>query len=159
MFLYLVKNNPVVIILIQNICVSSPSLFLLLDFRIGSLIFKNYSFDVVLVISWSIWIHLRGTDVFAVVSISQVVLYFIHANLAHFLLSLFLGLLIEFLLRLSVFPKFHLLNSSLLLLCSIILVNSCISSNSPSDDCLGFSFACWSKLAHHLQRTILSHFS
>lgn len=85
---------------------------------------------------------MRGIDVFAVVSISQVVLYFIHANLAHFVLSLFLGLLIEFSLRLSVFPKFHLLNSYLLLLCSIILVNSCISSNSPSADCLGFCFVC-----------------
>ena len=68
---------------------------------------QNYSFDVALVISWSTRVHLRGIEVFAAVSIHQVVLYFTLTDLARSVLSLFLGLLIELLSRSSVLPPFR----------------------------------------------------
>lgn len=48
---YLVGEAPVVIILFQNIRDYPPSLFLLLNFRISSPIFKIHFFGVVFVIS------------------------------------------------------------------------------------------------------------
>ena len=68
---------------------------------------QDYSFDVALVISWSTRVHLRGIEVFAAVSVHQVELYFILTDVAHSMLSLFLGLLIELLSRLSALPPFR----------------------------------------------------
>lgn len=122
MFWYLVGKEPSIAILFQNIRVYSLSLFLLLDFRINSLIFKDHCFGDVFVISWNIWINLRRSDIFAVpsiffqkcdsyfsiISISRV-LYFIRGNRAHFL-SLCLRFLYIIFIKAVNFPQFHILN-------------------------------------------------